>query len=139
LRGHIPSAGPDGWYLLILLPVFWTLAVACGRTVRAGHFLAAAGIFLVCEWRLTLGLLPGVYSGALSPNGANAPFSDYATLFASPLSALRAFDSVALISGTWLRAALGGWLACVLGALALAISSPDSFQREQAVSEAGAG
>jgi 4-amino-4-deoxy-L-arabinose transferase-like glycosyltransferase len=138
-RGHAPSAGPDGWYLLILLPVFWTLARLLGRTVRAGHFLIAAVIFLLCEWRMTLGLLPGVYSGALLPNGSDAAFADYARLFLWPSSALRVFDSVGLLSGPWLRIALASWAACLLGVVILMITAPGTLDRARATAAPVAG
>jgi hypothetical protein len=120
-RGHAPSAGPDGWYLLILLPVFWTAALGFHRAPRAKHFLIAASVFLVCEWRLTLGLLPGVYSGLLLPNGANVPFAEYAALLLSPVSALRVFQAVALFPGLWLAGALAAWISSLVAVMALTI------------------
>jgi hypothetical protein len=120
-RGHTPSAGPDGWYMLVLLPVFWTAALAFDRVPRAEHFLVAAGVFLVCEWRLTLGLLPGVYSGALLPNGANAHFTVYIALLLSPVSALRVFQTVGLSPGLVLTGALAAWIFSVAAAFVLTV------------------
>src|SRR5262249_33592111 len=120
-RGHTPSAGPDGWYMLVLLPVFWTAALAFHRAPRAEHFLVAAGVFLVCEWRLTLGLLPGVYSGALLPNGANAHFTAYVALLSPPVSALRVFPTVALSPGLAVPAAPAAWFCAAAAAFFLRV------------------
>jgi hypothetical protein len=138
-RGHSPSAGPDGWYLLILLPVFWTAALGLKRIVPAGRFVAAAGVFLLCEWRMTLGVLPGVYRGSLLPNGANAPLRDYAGLLLSPASALDVFQSVGLMPGAGMTAAFLGWLACLVAASLLTISQLRRSRRERPAEEAAAG
>jgi hypothetical protein len=122
LRGHAPSAGPDGWYLLVLFPVILTAGCAFGREVRALSFLLAAAVFLLSEWCLTLGVLPAVYGGWSQPNGANAPVAVYAALLASPGSALRVFGDVGLATGLTQRLAFAGWVVCLFTGFALQIA-----------------
>jgi hypothetical protein len=96
VRGHAPSAGPDGWYLLTLLPAILTLGCVTGRRVRGSILLTAWSIFLLCEWALTLGVLPAVYAGWTSPNGSNAPIGAWAPMWGSPLLALGTYARVGL-------------------------------------------
>src|SRR5262249_40915240 len=116
-----PSAGPDGWYMLVLLPVFWTTALAFHRAPHAEHFLVAAGVFFVFGLRVALGVLSGVFSGALFPHGANAHFTAYVALLLSPVSALRVFHTVALSPGLALTGALAAWICSVAAAFVLTV------------------
>ena len=116
VRGHPPSAGPDGWYLLLLFPVILTAACALGRRAGKGLFLAAAAAFLVGEWWLTFGVLPGVYGGATGFNGANYPPRAYAAYLFSPGDALRVFEGVGLVGASHrtLFAVLALWILALL-------------------------
>jgi hypothetical protein len=96
VRGHAPSAGPDGWYLLALLPALLTLGCVFGGRIRGSILLTAWSIFLFCEWALTLAVLPAVYAGWTSPNGSNAPIRSWASILGSPLLALATYARVGL-------------------------------------------
>ena len=108
-RGLAAVAGPDGWYLLVLLPPILTIGCAWGRHPSAGLLSLAALLFLAADWWMTMGVLPAVYAGLTDWNGANAPLSAYGPLLAAPGSALAAFATVGL----------GGTGAAVLTALLL--------------------
>ena len=111
-QGRPASAGPDGWYLLVLLPVILTAGSAAGRAVPARRFLAAGVVFLAADWWLTMGVLPAVYAGQTVVNGANAPFSAYAATLASPAGALASFAAVCPSGApaAWLGVLLAAWL-----------------------------
>src|SRR5207245_1112743 len=98
LRGHPPSAGPDGWYLLILFPVALTAGCLFGRGAGRVIFLTSALVFLVAEWWVTFGVLPGVFAGATVFNGANAPLKAYGEYLLSPAAGLRVFERVGLVT-----------------------------------------
>ncbi len=121
LRGRAPAAGPDGWYLLILLPVILCAGCAFGRRPAAGSFVAAAAVFLAADWWMTLGVLPAVYAGRTVFNGANAPFSAYAEYLRRPGEALRVFSRVGLagVPASALAAAAALWLLALATALLL--------------------
>jgi 4-amino-4-deoxy-L-arabinose transferase-like glycosyltransferase len=125
-RGHPPSAGPDGWYLLVLFPVLLTVGCACGRQIPARLFLVVTGIFLASEALLILGVLPAVYAGWTGGNGANAPLLGYARMLASPSLALGNFARVGLA-----RAPVG-LLAAVAGCEAVALSWAAAFALRRA-------
>jgi Dolichyl-phosphate-mannose-protein mannosyltransferase len=121
LRGHAPSAGPDGWYLLILFPVLLCAGCAFGRGMRRSLFLAACVVFLAAEWCVTFGVLPGVYGGRTAFNGANAPLSAYAVYLWRPDEVLRVYSKVGLagVPALALAAVVGLWLLALASALAL--------------------
>jgi 4-amino-4-deoxy-L-arabinose transferase-like glycosyltransferase len=121
LRGHPPSAGPDGWYLLILFPVVLSAGCALGRPVAAGSFVAAGAVFLAAEWWTTFGVLPGVYGGRTTFNGANAPFSAYGTYLWRPDEVLRVYSRVGLAGAPAfvLASVVGLWLLALASALLL--------------------
>ena len=112
LRGHAPSSGPDGWYILILFPVILCAGSAFGRFASPAVFLASAAIFLAADWYLSMGVLPAVYGGSVTFNASNAPFSAHAASLRSPLAALRIFEGVGLAgSNAWLLGAvLSAWV-----------------------------
>ena len=111
-RGVAAVAGPDGWYLLVLLPVILTIGCAWGRRPSARHFGLAALLFLAADWWMTMGVLPAVYAGLTDWNGANAPLSAYGPLLAAPGRALAAFATVGLggVGAAALAALLLLWL-----------------------------
>lgn len=111
-RVRAAVAGPDGWYLLVLLPAILTFGCARGRRPPARLFGLAALLFLAADWWLTMGILPAVYAGLTDWNGANAPFSAYGPLLASPWRALAAFTTVGLggVGAATLAALLMLWL-----------------------------
>ncbi len=121
LRGHPPAGGPDGWYLLVLLPVILVGGAALGRNVAPKFFLAAAFLFLATEWLLTFGVLPSAYSGATAANASNAPFSAFLPALRSPLAALETFSAVGLsnLSAAWLGYFLFLWLAAIVSSAVL--------------------
>jgi hypothetical protein len=121
LRGHAPSAGPDGWYLLILFPILLCAGCALGRGVGRGPFLVASVVFLAGEWCLTFGVLPGVYGGRTAFNGANAPFSVYGMYLWRPDEVLRVYSRVGLAGAPVfvLAAVVGLWLLTLASALVL--------------------
>jgi hypothetical protein len=116
LRGHTPSAGPDGWYSLILFPVILTAGCMLGRAAGSGGFAAAVLFFLAGEWWVTLGVLPGVYGGRALFNGANAPLRAYGTYLLSPRSVMSVFERVGLAAApaAGLAAVAALWLAALL-------------------------
>ena len=124
VRGHRPSAGPDGWYLLILFPVILSAGCALGRRVAAGSFVAAGAVFLLAEWWTSFGVLPGVYGGRTAFNGANARFSVYGTYLGRPDEVLRVYSRVGLAGAPALVLAsvVGLWLLALASALLLARS-----------------
>ena len=115
VRNHAPSAGPDGWYLLALFPASLTLGCVTGGRIRGSILLTVVSIFFLCEWALTLGVLPAVYAGWTSANGANAPIGAWASMLGSPLLALGTYAHVGLA-----RAPLF-FLAAILAAQLLAL------------------
>jgi hypothetical protein len=119
LRGHRPSAGPDGWYLLILFPVLLCAGCALGRGVGRKLFLLASLVFLAGEWWTTLGVLPGVYGGQTAFNGANAPFSAYSTYLWRPDEVLRIYSKAGLAGAPAivLGVVVGLWLLALASAL----------------------
>ncbi len=119
LRGHRPSAGPDGWYLLILFPVILCAGCALGRRAAASPFLVAGAVFLAAEWWMTFGVLPGVYGGRTAFNGANAPFSAYGSYLWRPDEALRVYSKVGLagVPVFVLVSVVGFWLLALASAL----------------------
>ncbi len=94
--GYPPSAGPDGWYLLILFPVLLAAGCARGHHVPSETLLIAFGIFVVAAGLLTLGVLPAVYSGWTTPNGSNAPLRAWLPMATSPFLALATYARVGL-------------------------------------------
>jgi hypothetical protein len=121
LRGHAPSAGPDGWYLLILFPVLLCAGCAFGHRVGRRLFLIASVVFLAAEWWMTFGVLPGVYGGLTSFNGANAHFAAYGTYLQRPGAVLRLYERVGLAGASWsLLAVIAGlWLLALMCAVFL--------------------
>jgi|GEM_PF-4899009 len=121
LRGRAPSAGPDGWYLLILLPVILSAGCALGRPVATGSFVIAGAVFLAAEWWTTFGVLPGVYGGRTAFNGANAPFSAYGMYLWRPDEVLRVYSRVGLagVPAFVLASVVGLWLLALASALLL--------------------
>ena len=117
--GYPPSAGPDGWYLLILFPVLLAAGCARGHRVPSEILLIALGVFIVAEGLLTLGVLPAVYSGWTTPNGSNAPLRAWLPMATSPFFALATYASVGLARTS--VPALGLVLATELLALLAAI------------------
>lgn len=95
-RGQAAVAGPDGWYLLVLLPPILTIGCAWGRRPSPRLFGLAALLFVAADWWMTMGILPAVYAGWTDWNGANAPFSEYGPLLAAPWRAVTAFAAVGL-------------------------------------------
>jgi hypothetical protein len=95
-KGTTIAAGPDGWYLLVLLPAILAVGSAWGRGSPPRRFRAAALVFLAADWWLTMGVLPAVYAGWTEFNGANAPFAAYGPLLAAPWRAATAFAAVGL-------------------------------------------
>jgi len=96
MRGRLPSAGPDGWYLLLLFPVVLCAGCAFGRGVPERLFLLAVVLFLGAEWWMTFGVLPGVYGGRTAFNGSNAPLAAYGDYLLRPAEALRTYERVGL-------------------------------------------
>jgi hypothetical protein len=131
LRGHAPSAGPDGWYLLILFPILLCAGCAFGRGMGRSLFLAACVVFLAAEWCVTFGVLPGVYGGRTSFNGANAPLSAYAVYLWRPDEVLRVYSRVGLagVPALALAAVVGLWLLALASALLLNSREALSSQR----------
>lgn len=121
LRGRVPSAGPDGWYLLILLPVILSAGCALGRRVATGSFVVAGAVFLAAEWWTTFGVLPGVYGGRTAFNGANAPFSAYGMYLWRPDEVLRVYSRVGLagVPAFVLASVVELWLLALASALLL--------------------
>jgi 4-amino-4-deoxy-L-arabinose transferase-like glycosyltransferase len=121
LRGHAPSAGPDGWYLLILFPVLLSAGCVLGRRVGADSFVVAAAVFLAAEWWTTFGVLPGVYGGRTAFNGANAPFSAYGAYLRRPDEVLRVYSKAGLAGAPVfvLASVMGLWLLAIASALLL--------------------
>jgi hypothetical protein len=121
LRGRAPSAGPDGWYLLILLPVILSAGCALGRRVATGSFVVAGAVFLAAEWWTTFGALPGVYGGRTVFNGANAPFSAYGMYLWRPDEVLRVYSTAGLagVPAFVLASVVGIWLLALASALLL--------------------
>lgn len=121
LRGRVPSAGPDGWYLLILLPVILSAGCALGRRVATGSFVVAGAVFLAAEWWTTFGVLPGVCGGRTAFNGANAPFSAYGMYLWRPDEVLRVYSRVGLagVPAFVLASVVGLWLLALASALLL--------------------
>jgi hypothetical protein len=118
--GYSPSAGPDGWYLLILFPVLLAAGCARGKRVPSELYLIALGIFVIAEGLLTLGVLPAVYSGWTAPNGSNAPLRAWLPMTTSPFFPLATYAGVGLaqtsvpVLGVVLTAELLALLAAVL-------------------------
>jgi len=125
VRGHPPAGGPDGWYLLVLLPVILAGGAALGRGVAAKFFLAAALLFLAAEWLLTFGVLASAYSGAVSANASNAPFSTFWPVLRSSLAAIKTFSEVGLsgLSPAWLGFFLFLWFAAALSSVILLLTA----------------
>lgn len=138
LRGHAPSAGPDGWYLLILFPVFLCARCAFGRGIGRGAFLVASSAFLAGEWWLTFGVLPGVYGGRTAFNGANAPFSAYAVYLYRPDEVFQVYSRVGLAAAPAfvLVAVAALWMLALASALLL---RPSANRREALPLNAGNG
>jgi hypothetical protein len=120
-RGRAPSAGPDGWYLLVLLPVILSAGCALGRRVTADSFVVAGAVFLAAEWWTTFGVLPGVYGGRTAFNGANARFSAYGRYLWRPDEVLRIHSKVGLagVPASVLASVAGLWLLALASALLL--------------------
>ena len=117
-KGTAIMAGPDGWYLLVLLPAILAIGTAWGRGAPPRRWAGTALIFLAADWWLSMGVLPAVYAGWTEFNGANAPFSAYGPLLAAPWRAASVFSSVGLggVGAAALEALLAFWLlAFVLG------------------------
>jgi len=95
-RGQSPSAGPDGWYLLVVLPVILSAGCALGRRPGGNAFVFAAMMFLAADWWMMFGVLPGVYDGAIAFNGSNAPISSYAKYLLHPAESLAVSARVGL-------------------------------------------
>ncbi len=135
-RGHAPSAGPDGWYLLLLFPVVLSAGCAFGRAIRGRLFIFATALFLAAEGLMTFGVLPGVYGGQTGFNGSNAPFAAYASSLLRPAEVLKVYERVGLAG---LRASafglvVGLWLLLLACAVFVAArpqsrGSPDHARR----------
>jgi 4-amino-4-deoxy-L-arabinose transferase-like glycosyltransferase len=120
-RGHPPVAGPDGWYLLLLFPVVLTAACAFGHATQARSFHLASAVFLAAEGLMTFGVLPGVYGGRTSFNGANVSLAVYGSQLLRPAESLRVYGRVglaavppgmlAVLIAVWLLILGGGVLA----------------------------
>jgi hypothetical protein len=125
-RGLPPSAGPDGWFFLILLPVILVLGCARGGRVSSQLLLTAAGIFLAAETVIVLGVLPAVYAGWIEPNGSNAPFFQYVQILGHPELALSTFTRLGLTRTPQavLACLLAGSLLALLAAAVLSILHP---------------
>jgi len=95
-NGTAIAAGPDGWYLLVLLPAILAIGSAWGRGPSARRWIAGALVFLAADWWLTMSVLPAVYAGLTEFNGANASFAAYGPLLAAPWRAVAAFAAVGL-------------------------------------------
>lgn len=108
--GRVPTAGPDGWYVLILLPILLTAGCLAGGRAPRRVFIGAAVLFVVVEAVLAFGVLPAVYAGRSLPNGANAPIGIWIAMAATPGDALRVLA----------RTGLAQWGPGALGALAAA-------------------
>jgi hypothetical protein len=89
--------------------------------VAAGSFVAAGAVFLAAEWWTTFGVLPGVYGGRTTINGANAPFSAYGTYLWRPDEVLRVYSRVGLAGAPAfvLASVVGLWLLALASALLL--------------------
>ena len=126
LRGHSPSAGPDGWYLLILLPVLLAAGCARGHCVPSTLLLVATGVFIAAEASLTLGVLPAVYAGWTTPNGSNASVSAWAPMVAAPGLALQTYARVGLARASipLLAGILGSALLALLAAVFPVVRHP---------------
>lgn len=111
-KGTAIAAGPDGWYLLVLLPAILAIGSAWGRGPSPRRWAAAAFVFLAADWLLTMGVLPAVYAGWTEFNGANAPFAAYGPLLAAPWRAATAFAAVGLggVGAAALAVLLALWL-----------------------------
>lgn len=57
------SAGAEGWYSLILLPVVLAAAAAFGKSIPLPASIAASVLFLAAECSGTFGVLRSIYSG----------------------------------------------------------------------------
>jgi 4-amino-4-deoxy-L-arabinose transferase-like glycosyltransferase len=119
LRGHAPSAGPDGWYLLLLFPVILSAGCAFGRGVPGRLFLCATALFLGSEWWMTFGVLPGVYGGQIGFNGSNAPFAAYGNYLLRPAEVLKVYERVGLagLRAQALGLVVGLWLLLLASAV----------------------
>lgn len=119
--GHAPSGGPEGWYLLILLPVVLTAGAVFGRSVPARLFLAASMIFVIADWWMSFGVLSSVYAGWTQPNASNAPLSSYGPILLAPVQALKTFERVSLVwvRAPWLAAVMTLWLLSLFSAACL--------------------
>lgn len=95
-KGTAIGAGPDGWYLLVLLPAILAAGSARGRGSPPRRWAAAALVFLAADWWLTMGVLPAVYAGWTDFNGANAPFSAYGSMLATPWRGATTWATVGL-------------------------------------------
>jgi hypothetical protein len=136
LRGHPPSAGPDGWYLLILFPVILSAGCAFSRSVAGRLFLCATALFLVSEWWMTFGVLPAVYGGLTGFNGSNAPFAAYGDSLLRPVEVLKVYERVGLAGpkAPALGLLVGLWLLLLASAVLMAArprlrGSPDHARR----------
>ena len=96
VNGTAIAAGPDGWYLLVLLPAILAIGSAWGSGPSPRRLLAGALVFLAADWWLTMGVLPAVYAGWTVFNGANAPFGAYGPLLAAPWRAVTVYADVGL-------------------------------------------
>jgi 4-amino-4-deoxy-L-arabinose transferase-like glycosyltransferase len=133
-RGLPPSAGPDGWFFLILLPVILLSGCARGGRAHSRLLLAAAGIFLAAEAVIVLGVLPAVYAGWIEPNGSNAPFVEYVRILGHPEVALSTFTRLGLAQTpeAGLVCLLAGSLLAMLAGAMLSILRPRRLARLKA-------
>jgi 4-amino-4-deoxy-L-arabinose transferase-like glycosyltransferase len=133
-RGLPPSAGPDGWYLLLLFPVILTAGCLFGRSIPSRWFLLSAAVFLVAEALMTFGVLPGVYTGRTAFNGANVPISVYGGQLLRPAESILAFERVGLagLSSVSLGLVVAIWLFLQGAGIALAVrTSPSGGARRR--------
>ncbi len=104
------SAGSEGWYSLILLPVMLAAGAAFGRTVPAWFFVAASALFVAAEGICTFDLLPSVYAGGVANLGRFEVFSRVGLL--DPSAAVLAAIAVGWLLAVGLAAVLilsGEW------------------------------
>jgi hypothetical protein len=86
-----------GWYAAFLTPAVLVAGCVMGRPVPPLAWLALIALSIPSAWLIDLGVLPGVYSGRVGFNGANAPLSVYGRWVLSPAEAMRTYAAVALV------------------------------------------
>ncbi|MGH9400108.1 MAG: glycosyltransferase family 39 protein [Thermoanaerobaculia bacterium] len=118
-RGEPIGFGGEGWYVLVLLPVFVAAAAAFGKSVGPRAAALSAALFLSGEAWMTFGALPAVYAGAAEPGRVSA--ATVVTFLMHPRWSLGTFARTGLAGApAWLLGAIATfWLACLGAAIGL--------------------